>query len=300
MVLSVSAAYIFYRFRNFDFSQIQNFPVIRDASTFFITLAFFFFLSFSALNWILESIKWKHLVSTIKHIDLLTAAGQTFAAFSASVATPAKAGDYGAKALFFHTTERKRIMGLNLISNLMQMAVTTFFGLIGLSFFLLQFVNMELTARLAISFSGLGLIGFLLFLFRKKDFLWSGVSIQKLIGFYSKIDKCIKIKVFILSCWRYITFSFMLYFLLLFFGLELSFSLTMLLIFTMYFLVSIVPTIFIFDFIIRGGVAVWLFSFYDISDAIVLSSIAVMWLFNFVLPAIVGSYFIVSFKPVLK
>lgn len=299
-VLSISAVYIFYRFRTMNFSQIENLIAIHNTNVIFITAALFFFLSLSTINWVLESLKWKYLVSTIKPIDFSTACKQTLAAFSASVATPIKAGDYGAKVLFFPTTERKKIFGLNLISNLTQMAVTTLFGISGLVFFLLQFVNIQLTERIILFFSGIGVISIFLYVFRKKDFLWSGVSVQKIMDFFSNLNNKVKAKILMLSIGRYIVFSFMLYFLLIFFGMELSFSIAMMLIFTMYLLVSIVPTIFIFDIIIRGSVAVWLFSFYDIPDSIILSAVGIMWVFNFVLPAVIGSYYIVRFKPAFR
>jgi len=68
----------------------------------------------------------------------------------------------------------------------------------------------------------------------------------------------------------------------------------------MYFLVSTVPTIFIFDVVVRGGVAVWLFSFAGISDLMVLSTVLVMWILNFVLPSIIGSYFVIAYQPVTQ
>lgn len=299
-VLSISAVYIFYRLKDIDFSQIQNLMTIQNTDFSFIVAALLFFLSLSIFNWALESLKWKYLVSTIKPIDFPTAFKQTLTAFSASVATPIKAGDYGAKVLFFPTAERKKIFGLNLISNLIQMAVTTFFGIFGLVFFLSRFVNVQLTERIILFFSGIIFLLILFFFLRKKNLLWSGVSIQKTIGFFSNLNTKIKVQILMLSVGRYIVFSLMFYFLLLFFGIDLSFSIVMMLIFTMYFLVSIVPTFFIFDIIIRGSVSVWLFSFYDISESIVFSAVGLMWVFNFVLPAVVGSYFVVRFKPAFK
>lgn len=92
----------------------------------------------------------------------------------------------------------------------------------------------------------------------------------------------------------------MFYGLLLFFGATVSFREAIPLIFAMYFLVSIVPTLFIFDVIIRGGVAVWLFSFAGIPELIVLSTVLAMWILNFVLPAFLGSFFVLTYKPIIK
>lgn len=92
----------------------------------------------------------------------------------------------------------------------------------------------------------------------------------------------------------------MFYGLLLFFGAEIAFSTALALIFAMYLLVSIAPTIFIFDVVVRGGVAVWLFSFAGISEFTVLSTVLVMWVFNFVIPSFIGSYFVLAYQPVTQ
>lgn len=92
----------------------------------------------------------------------------------------------------------------------------------------------------------------------------------------------------------------MFYFLLLFFGAEIEFYTAMLLIFATYLLVSILPSIFIFDVVIRGGVALWLFSFEGVPDFIVLATVLSMWLFNFVIPSILGSVYIIRFQPVAQ
>jgi hypothetical protein len=65
----------------------------------------------------------------------------------------------------------------------------------------------------------------------------------------------------------------------------------------MYLLVSIIPSFFIMDVVIRGGVAVWLFSFLGVSEIVVLSTVFFMWMLNTVSPALIGSYFVLTFKP---
>jgi hypothetical protein len=68
----------------------------------------------------------------------------------------------------------------------------------------------------------------------------------------------------------------------------------------MYFLVSVIPTFFIFDVVIRGGVAVWLFSFLGVPELVILSTVLAMWLLNFVLPALFGSFFVLTYQPATK
>jgi hypothetical protein len=92
----------------------------------------------------------------------------------------------------------------------------------------------------------------------------------------------------------------MFYGMLLFFNANIPFSEAMPLIFAMYLLVSILPTLFIFDVVIRGGVAVWLFSFAGIPELTVLSAVLAMWLFNFVIPALFGGFFVLTYQPTTR
>ena len=53
----------------------------------------------------------------------------------------------------------------------------------------------------------------------------------------------------------------------------------------------------LFDVVLKGTVAVWVFSYFNIEPLTILSITTLMWIFNFVLPAIIGSYFVLTFKP---
>lgn len=300
ILLSTSAVYIFNRLQHAEFTVLQESPAIRNSDSDIIFFGFGLFLGFATVNWLLESLKWKYLASTIHPISFKTAVIQTLASFSASVATPAKAGDYGTKALYFSNSNRKKIITLNLVSNLMQMAVTTILGLIAILFFLSEFTSIELKQGLILFLSTTVacLIG--LYIFRNKNVFRTNLSFQKLWNFYAGIEHKIKLRVFLIAVIRYAAFSLMFYFLLHFFGMDLPLPAALMVICVKYFLVSVVPTFFVLDVVIRGGVAVWLFAFFGIPETIVLSAIAVMWIFNFLLPAIAGSYFVIRFKPVIE
>ena len=91
------------------------------------------------LNWFLEIIKWKTLVSSIKSISLRESTAHSLGGLTASLFTPNRVGEYGAKALYFPKFERKRIIGLNFLGNIAQLIATVVFELIGFTFFVIQF-----------------------------------------------------------------------------------------------------------------------------------------------------------------
>ena len=65
----------------------------------------------------------------------------------------------------------------------------------------------------------------------------------------------------------------------------------------MYFLASILPSIHLMDVAIKGSVALFLFSKLGVEDWKILTITSLMWFFNLVLPVILGSYFVMRFKP---
>ena len=65
---------------------------------------------------------------------------------------------------------------------------------------------------------------------------------------------------------------------------------------SMYFLASIIPSISIFDVVIKGSVAVFLFRLLKINQLTILTIITPMWLLNFVIPSVFGGYYILNFR----
>lgn len=297
LIFSVILGYLVYRFKNIGFYDWHTYINHFDKN--FLLLIFVLIGSgfFAAINWMLEILKWKVLATSIQTISFKTALKQTLAAYSVSVITPARIGEYGARALYFKPIERKKIVLLTLFSNLSQLVMTCLFGGIGLLFFLSENQNYFLKERgfLILILSILVLI--VGYVFRKKRIFIKGFTLQNCIDFYRKLSFKAKANVFIFSFFRYLVFSGMLYFLLIAFGMDLPVSTAFLLIFTMYLLVSVLPVFFVFDVVVRSGVAVWLFSFYGVSEWIVISAISLMWIFNFLFPALIGSFFVAKFKP---
>ncbi|WP_452224973.1 lysylphosphatidylglycerol synthase domain-containing protein [Lacinutrix chionoecetis] len=257
----------------------------------------FYLLFLSLLNWFLEILKWQTLVSSVKNISFLTATQQSLGALTASLFTPNRIGEYGAKAVYFAKPYRKRILLLNLIGNIMQMAVTVTLGIIGFLMFV-QCYNIEINtfkvSRLVIIFVvvlGLSIAGI-----KQKKYKIKGFSIEKVKQFVSGLPLKISGFAFLFSLLRYAVFSFQFYYILQLFGVEIVYLQAMIIITSMYLLASIIPSLFIFDVIIKGSVAVYLFSFAGVNEFTILCVITTMWLLNFVLPSVFGSYYVLNFN----
>ncbi|WP_313112941.1 lysylphosphatidylglycerol synthase domain-containing protein [Aequorivita sediminis] len=296
LILVITFGYIFYKLKNSPTVNLVDFISLIQKKGSNVIYFLSLFLGLTAANWFFEILKWQTLVSTIEKINFKTAMKQSLASLTVSLATPNRVGEYGAKVLFFERLKRKKILFLNFLSGTAQMLATVIFGVIGLFYFLRNF-KVDYSIALFLYF-GLGLITILCiaYYFNKKKLKNKHLINSKAILFFKKIPFHVKLKTIVFSIFRYVIFSGMFYCMLLFFGADIAFVEAMLLIFSMYLLVSILPTLFIFDVVIRGGVAVWVFSFAGISELVVLPTVLAMWFFNFVLPSILGSLYVVTYQ----
>jgi len=250
-------------------------------------------LLFTDANWFLEIFKWKTLASIEKNLSFMDAFEQCLASLTTSIITPNRIGEYGAKALFFKKEKRKKIMLLNLVGNLSQLTATVFFGTIGLIFFIGNFN----VIHPKLDFQNLSILIFVvavLFLFRKN------LQLKKIELYLKKIPKVVFIKTLGFSFLRYLVFSHQFYLLTILFGIDLDYFTTMNLVFCMYLMASIIPSLSVFDWVIKGSIAVWLFNFVGINELTIVTITTIMWVLNFVIPALLGCIFVLNFKLVEK
>ena len=258
-------------------------------------------LLLTGTNWFLEIIKWKFLVSEIKDISTFKAIEQSLGSLTASIFTPNRIGEYGAKAIYFEKKHRKRVLGITLVGNLSQLLITSLLGIIGFIIFVKKF-NPPIAYYKIFSITMFSII-LLLFFFKKLKkykFTIKGYSYDKLIQFLKSLQQKSLTYSVIISGFRYLVFAHQFYLLLTLFNVKISYIDAMTLISSFYLLVSILPSIFILDIVIKGGVAVWLFNFINASESIILAITLLMWLLNFAIPSIIGSYFVLRFKPNIK
>ena len=269
---------------------------LRENEAFSIKIVcFLFFLTI--FNWVLEILKWKTLVATIEQISFKNALEQSLGSLTASLFTPNRIGEYGAKAIYYNSGQRKKIVLLNLLSNIMQMGTTTLFGIVGLlllnSKYDLPVDYYKVTRFLVVLviiliFTAIGV--------KQDRFKIKGFSIERILKFFKNVGIKTKVTAALLSVLKYLVFSFQFYVLLRLFGVHVSYFNAMIVITSMYLLASVIPSVFIFDVVIKSSIAVYLFSIVGVNDFTTLSVVTLMWLLNFVLPSLFGSYYVLNFN----
>src|SRR6478672_6787281 len=254
-------------------------------------LGILFLVSFSVANRYLEILKWQNLVAFIQPITLGESTKQVLGALTAAIFTPNGLGEYAGKALYFNKKQTKKITFLNLICNGIQMLLTVFFGIIGL--FILGY-EMEVAILISIISLVITIAAF------TKKITVKGYSIEKLLKKINEIPARIHTKNNILALCRYLVFSHQYYFLFLAFDVDLPYITLMATIAVVYFLASSLPSFQFLDFAVKGSVAVFFFGKLGVNEWIVIFISTLMWFLNVVLPVMIGSYFVMVFKPFFK
>jgi len=252
-------------------------------------------LVFTSANWILEIIKWQLLASRVRSLSLKEATEQSLSALSFSLLTPNRIGEYGAKAIYFQREPRKKILVLNFIGNFHQLLVTFVLGIAGILIIYnkIEPILRKLPLQFLITVSIFFFVVLTLLICNRKIKKWCKTKWSQLDFISSKLN----LKVFLLSFLRYIVFSHQFYFLLFIFGADIFYITAISAITSIYLISSIIPMLSFFDFVLKGSIAVLILGLWKISAVVILSITTLMWILNFVIPAIVGSYFLLRFQP---
>ncbi|MCR9181742.1 MAG: hypothetical protein NXH73_02350 [Flavobacteriaceae bacterium] len=292
IVVIAAFGFIYHRISTQEIFTLGGFMENFWSSSLFQIENMIVLVALSFLNWLFEILKWQVLVSKLKKISLPESTKQVLTAHTSSIFTPFKMGEYGAKTLFYGRNQAKKVVFLNFLGNMAQLCATLLFGFLGLFFFIKWNFPQWLEGYLL--FMGLGLLSLF---FGKRQISGStskikGFSLQKITDFIRSIPKTARMKILLFSGARYVFFSFQFCFLLSLLS-PVSWIETLPLVFVMYLFSSALPVLQLFDFAVKGGVAVLVFS--AIPAQIVVLTAFMMWFLNVMLPALLGSYFVLSF-----
>jgi hypothetical protein len=242
-------------------------------------------LLFSFFNRFIEILKWQNLVASFKKINLKQATEQVLVALTLGVFTPYGIGEYVGKTMFYKKDKAKNIILLNLLCNGIQMVVVVVFG--GIGFFILGHT------KLGISIFGIiSVIIFVVYLVRKLKMNFLGIFFNS----NHPISKQIHSKNIALGTTRFLILAHQYYYLFVVYDIHLPYITLLFTISVVYLLANSLPSFQLFDFAIKGSVAMYFFGELGINQWIVVFMSTLMWVLNIVLPVIIGSYFVLKFK----
>ncbi len=261
------------------------------------------------LNWFLESLKWRFLISKIEKISIRQSLIAVFSGITISAFTPNRVGEYGGRVFCLAKADRIQAVLITVIGSMAQLIITIVFGLIGILLLpnLMLDFN-QLLSEIIFSYSimlflFILLIVLLITLFLNASFFSVMLSRLVFLKKFSKYNDVFSfynsselLEVLLYSLARYLVFTTQFFILLQLFDVSVTYLDAIILISTMLFVISIIPTIAITEITVRGSVAIFLFSLVSNNTLGILSATFVMWVINLLLPALLGTISIFSLK----
>ena len=252
------------------------------------------------LNWLVEALKWRYMISKIENISIMTAYRAIFTGITVSTFTPNRIGEYGGRVFCLEQGDRIKAVFITVLCSMSQLLVTILYGSISL-FILFDEILIDKTF---LSVSLLILLNlFLLFSYFNISHIVNFLGKFKLIKSFKKYLEVLVmynykdlIIAFIYSNTRYFIFSLQFIILLHVFGINISFMDAILSVMLIFFFITITPTITIAEIGVRGSVAIFVLGLFSSNDIAILSSTTLLWLINLIIPAIIGSFFVFSLK----
>jgi uncharacterized membrane protein YbhN (UPF0104 family) len=299
LILIFSYSFLAYKLLTFDqynelFAQWKQMPV----SHFWWLAAVFVLLP---VNWLLETYKWQLLTSNIQQINFKTSLKAVLAGISAGFFTPNRVGEFVGRLMFLNTENRKAGLTLSVVNSLTQNLIMTLCGIPAcILFYTSTFTNMEtnINRYLILLTVCLLLLGLFYFLFPKLSQRFKQTRFSNKLKAFTDCLSDFRFKdliqIILVSLFRYMVFCVQFFFMLRFFGIELSSWQALIAIPTNYLFVTFTPTLAFSEATVRSSFAVLTIGAF--SPQIVNIALAGMciWMVNFVIPMLVGSVVMVK------
>ncbi|MEJ7557400.1 MAG: hypothetical protein WKF66_03760 [Pedobacter sp.] len=253
------------------------------------------------VNWGLEALKWKSLISSVERISVWRAIESVFCGLTWAVFTPNRLGEYGGRVFFL--SPKRRIVGVvaMAVGNIGQMVLTNVFGAIALCFYIYRFADLDYRLFYALLVLSIMFCAFfIIFYFNIKwlnGLLLSMRITRKYKKFYSILGRYQKIellKILLFCLARYAVFSSQ-YFILFYWLIpQIHYLDILMMVSILFFVQSTLPSLDLFDIGVRSVTASYFFSSVTDQDVAVIACTASIWLINIIIPAILGAFFVIK------
>ncbi|HEX5552035.1 MAG TPA: lysylphosphatidylglycerol synthase transmembrane domain-containing protein [Chitinophagaceae bacterium] len=262
------------------------------------------------VNWGLEAWKWQILVRPLQRISFRRSFYAILLGVSFSVNTPNRIGEYGGRILYLKNNARLSGVMATMVGSFSQFITTLLFGIAGLLFYIWHFtpftsspVFTPYTWEMILLFGVLAVTATVMVLYyRLYLIVWLFDRIRWLRRFRKFVEVINQFsgrflsKILLLSILRYMVFSAQYLILLKVMGVDMVWWQGFLMIFLMYLIMAILPTIAIAELGIRGEIGLFLFGLISVNKIGIIAGTIGIWLINLVIPAILGSLLLLGIK----
>lgn len=252
------------------------------------------------LNWLLESAKWKEVLSKIQVLSLWQAIKSVLIGLTSGFFTPNRVGEPVGRSMFLADGNKTKGVICSLICTLSQSFATLFFVCIAIVLACNIVVELEQIPQILL-IRNIGIIAAVavFFLYLTIPF-WVGKlklkseKLQDIARAISLISYASLLKVSLYSIVRFAVYSFQYFLMLKFFAVDIHFYTAMVLIPINYFLVSIIPSVAFAELGIRGSSALLVMEpLLGNTLGVALAAMS-LWFINYVIPMLVGSLLLIK------
>lgn len=252
------------------------------------------------LNWLLESAKWKEVLSKIQVLSLWQAIKSVLIGLTSGFFTPNRVGEPVGRSMFLADGNKTKGVICSLICTLSQSFATLFFVCIAIVLACNIVVELEQIPQILL-IRNIGIIAavtvFLLYLtipFWVGKLKLKSEKLQDIARAISLISYASLLKVSLYSIVRFAVYSFQYFLMLKFFAVDIHLSTAMVLIPINYFLVSIIPSVAFAELGIRGSSALLVMEpLLGNTLGVALAAMS-LWFINYVIPMLVGSLLLIK------
>jgi len=252
-------------------------------------------LALGLVNWSLETLKWQFLIRRFAQISFPRAFAAILSGSVISLWMPNRVGEYIGRVFFLDPKVRIKSIFATFVGSISQLVITLILGSLGFMFFE-KAPNAPLLLFWVVVSCGFIFIGLLLFFYFNIRIIrtwlpaknWAK-KIRKYLLIYKQYSARELETVLLYSLSRYMVFSVQFYVLLVFFGIPISFPVSIMLISMMYLVQTVSPTSGFSELVVRGGATVFLFQAFAQNMTGVLAASYSIWIINLLIPSLVGA-----------
>jgi len=295
------------------YRQINNQPQleaswqqIRQSFYSYKAIAFVAVLLLMLINWGIEAWKWKLVISPIYPLTFAAAYKAVLSGVAFSVTTPNRTGEYVGRILYLPEGSRLKTISVTVVSSISQLLITMLCGTIAaialkkdliahgiISTIAYQFMLYGLIVLVAILallyFRISGIVKIFRYWFQKSRHLYLVQALQE-------FTAPLLWQLLLLSLLRYSVFIVQYILLFRFFSVYVPISAIVYVMSLVFVTMAVIPTIALVEVGLRGQVSITLMGMFAAGSLGVGLTTVSVWFINLILPAIIGSVFILGVK----
>ncbi len=252
-------------------------------------------LALTAVNWLLESVKWRFLVSRILPLSLGLSVRAVLSGITVSFFTPNRIGEYAGRVLHLPKAVRLEAAVATVVGSMNQLLITVVAGGVALLFVLPDMVRPGIPQVAAMGAVVLGMAAAagayfnLAVVYRLTSRSRLGRKVARYFIVLERYRKSELARLTVWSALRYAVFTAQFMLLLALFGVDVAAADAIRQIALSFLFLSVVPTFALTELTVRGSVALLCLEPLNGDTAGILAASISLWFINLVLPAVAGA-----------